>query len=88
MDDEKAEDENPLLGWPRSNRTSNVRDGLFVTDAEFIRRLGLGERPAALFFLPKAPPSIRSPLPASHRVRCSAASQNMPPCAPAVVVRR
>jgi hypothetical protein len=41
MDDEIPDNENPDLGWPRNNRASNVREGLFVTDSELIRRLGV-----------------------------------------------
>jgi hypothetical protein len=39
MDPQEARGRNPPLAWSRNNQTSNVRDGLFVTDAELIRRL-------------------------------------------------
>jgi hypothetical protein len=41
---EPAENENPDTGWPRSTRAENVREGLFVSDAELYRRMGVGER--------------------------------------------
>jgi hypothetical protein len=75
MDDEIPDDENPTLGWPKNDRTGNVRDGLFVTDAELIRRLGVGERTGrvALFALDKAS-GFRK------RIRCSAISAIGRPC--------
>jgi hypothetical protein len=51
MIDENADDENPPLAWSRNNQTSNVREGLFVTDAELIRRLGVGERAGRIALL-------------------------------------
>lgn len=75
MDDEIPDHENPTLGWPKNDRTGNVRDGLFVTDAELIRRLGVGERTGrvALFALDKAS-GFRK------RIRCSAISAIGRPC--------
>lgn len=42
VDDDQPADENPPLPWPKHNRAANVREALFVTDAEMYRRLGVG----------------------------------------------
>src|ERR1700676_4714296 len=44
VDDEQPKDENPPLPWPKHDRASNVREALFVSDAEVYRRLGVGPR--------------------------------------------
>lgn len=43
-DEETSDDENPALPWPQTDRPSNVRTALFVSDAELYRRLGVGPR--------------------------------------------
>lgn len=48
IEDETPEDENPSLPWPRTDRPTNVRGGLFVSDAELYRRLGVGPRTGRL----------------------------------------
>jgi hypothetical protein len=53
---ESAENENPDTGWPRSSRAEHAREGLFVSDAELYRRMGVGERTgrAAIFAMERA----------------------------------
>jgi hypothetical protein len=36
--------ENPLLGWPKDDRPAAPEEGLFVSDVELYRRLGVGPR--------------------------------------------
>ncbi|MGY2906564.1 winged helix-turn-helix domain-containing protein [Bradyrhizobium sp. URHC0002] len=44
MSDEMAENENPDLGWPKHDRTTAPETGLFVSDTELYRRLGVGPK--------------------------------------------
>ena len=44
IDDEKPVDENPDLGWPKHDRTETPEAGLFVSDTELYRRLGVGPK--------------------------------------------
>jgi hypothetical protein len=44
VDDEPPDDENPAQPWSKHDRASNVREALFVSDAEIYRRLGVGPR--------------------------------------------
>jgi hypothetical protein len=44
MADETSEDENPDLGWPKHDRTEQPEVGLFVSEKELYRRLGVGPR--------------------------------------------
>jgi hypothetical protein len=44
MDDDTADDENPALGWPKNDRPAAPQEGLFVSDVELYRRLGVGPR--------------------------------------------
>lgn len=41
---EKPDDENPELDWPTHDRTERPEVGLFVSDTELYRRLGVGPR--------------------------------------------
>jgi hypothetical protein len=50
-DEETPDDENPPLPWPRADKPSKVRGGLFVSDAELYRRLGVGPRTGRLAVL-------------------------------------
>src|SRR5258707_6436254 len=36
------DDENPPLGWPKNDRQAAREEGLFVSDVELYRRLGVG----------------------------------------------
>jgi hypothetical protein len=38
------DDENPPLGWPTNDRPAAPEEGLFVSDVELYRRLGVGPR--------------------------------------------
>ena len=48
MDDERPDDENPALGWPKNHRPAAPQEGLFVSDLELHRRLGVGPRPGTI----------------------------------------
>lgn len=43
-DGDKPDDENPDLGWPKHDRTEAPEIGLFVSDPEMYRRLGVGPK--------------------------------------------
>lgn len=49
--DEEPDDENPPLPWPKHDRAANVREALFVSDAELYRRLGVGPRTSRIAIL-------------------------------------
>jgi len=51
VDDEQPDDENPPLPWPKHDRAANVREALFVSDAEIYRRLGVGPRTGRIAIL-------------------------------------
>ncbi len=38
------DDENPPLEWPKNDRPAAPEEGLFVSDVELYRRLGVGPR--------------------------------------------
>jgi hypothetical protein len=38
------DDENPPLGWPKKDHPAAPEEGLFVSDVELYRRLGVGPR--------------------------------------------
>jgi len=42
--DDGPDDENPPLGWPKNDRPAAPEEGLFVSDVELYRRLGVGPR--------------------------------------------
>jgi hypothetical protein len=42
IDDAKPVDENPDPGWPKHDRTEQPEVGLFVSEIELYRRLGVG----------------------------------------------
>lgn len=44
MSDEVPENENPDLGWPKHDRTAAPEIGLFVSETELYRRLGVGPK--------------------------------------------
>jgi hypothetical protein len=44
MDEEKPDDENPPLGWPKHDRPTSPQEGLFVSDVGLYRRMGVGPR--------------------------------------------
>jgi hypothetical protein len=44
MADELPENENPDLDWPKHDRTEQPEVGLFVSDKELYRRLGVGPK--------------------------------------------
>jgi hypothetical protein len=47
-DDHKPDNENPDLGWPKHDRTERPETGLFVSDTEMYRRLGVGPKTGRL----------------------------------------
>jgi hypothetical protein len=55
MSDETPEDENPDLGWPKHDRTEAPEVGLFVSDTELYRRLGVGPKTGRLAVLALEP---------------------------------
>ena len=48
IDDAKPVDENPDSGWPRHDRTEQPEVGLFVSEIELYRRLGVGPKTGRL----------------------------------------
>jgi hypothetical protein len=44
MSDETPENENPDLSWPKHDRTETPEIGLFVSETELYRRLGVGPK--------------------------------------------
>jgi hypothetical protein len=55
MSDETPGNENPDGGWPKHDRTEAPEIGLFVSDAELYRRLGVGPKTGRLAVLALEP---------------------------------
>jgi hypothetical protein len=55
MSDETPENENPDVGWPKHDRTEAPEIGLFVSDVELYRRLGVGPKTGRIAVLALEP---------------------------------